>query len=136
MSLSRPEANDRYARSKLLNVFFARELGERIPDDIPITVTSVCPGYCSSNLLKNASFPVNYALRLLEKLFAYTSEEGSRQLVWAAVGGAGKEKELQGAFIARSNIAEPSDYVLGEEGKRVQKQLWVRVICSLRSFPC
>ena len=84
--------------------------------------------------MKNASFPVNYISRMLVKLFAYTSEEGSRQLVWAAVGCAGKEKELQGAFVARSNIAEPSDYVLGEEGKRVQKQLWVRVICSLRSF--
>ena len=135
LSPSRFEVNDWYSRSKLLNVFFARELGERIPDDIPITVTSVCPGYCSSGLRRDISFPINYLDYAMERLFAYTSEEGSRQLVWAAIGGVGKENELQGAFITQSDITEPSDYVLGEEGKRVQKQLWVRVVCSLRSFP-
>lgn len=69
------------------------------------------------------------------KFLAYTSEEGSRQLIWAATGGNDREKELQGAFITRSDITEPSDYILGEEGMRVQKQLWVRVICSVSSFP-
>ena len=64
---------------------------------------------------------------MTEKLFAYTSEEGSRQLIWAAIEGVGKEKELQDAFITRSEITEPSDYVLGEEGRRVQEQLWVCV---------
>lgn len=132
--LSRLETNNWYPRSKLLNIFFARELGDRIPDDIPIAVTSVCPGYCSSGLLRDVSFPINYLDRVTEKLFAYTPEEGSRQLVWAAIEGIGKEKEMQGAFVTRSDIAEPSDYVLGEDGRRIQKKLWVCDNRSHRSF--
>jgi len=132
---SRLELKDWYAKSKLSNIFFARGLGERIPDDIPIRVTSVCPGYCQSGLNRDVTFPLNHLNNLIEKLLAYTSEEGSRQLIWAAIGGAGREKELQGVFIAQSDIMEPSDYVLGEEGKRVQKQLWVGDLCSLDPFP-
>lgn len=99
-----------------------------MPDDVPIEVVSVCPGYCASGLRRELWFPINYLDYAMEKLFAYTSEEGSRQLIWAAIGGIGKEKELQGAFITHSDITEPSDSVLGEEGNRVQKQIWVRVV--------
>ena len=133
--LSRLDLKNWYAKSKLLNLFFARGLGERIPDDIPIKVTSVCPGYCHSDLNREVAFPFNHLDSLAKKLLAYTSEEGSRQLIWAAIGGAGREKELQGAFITQSDITEPSDYVLGEEGKRVQNQLWVGDLYSLHSFP-
>jgi hypothetical protein len=63
---------------------------------------------------------------VFEWLFARTAEEGSRQLVWAAVGipDGGLEK-LRGALIDLSGVDEPSDYVLGEKGKEREDKLWV-----------
>ncbi|PFH48615.1 hypothetical protein AMATHDRAFT_5644 [Amanita thiersii Skay4041] len=56
------------------------------------------------------------------KLLAYTTEEGSRQLVWGALGGS--DQELSGAYISRSAVAEPSDFIIGDKGKKVQERLW------------
>jgi retinol dehydrogenase-12 len=61
----------------------------------------------------------------MEVLLARTTEEGSRQLVWAAVGGAGRESELGGGFVSNANLREVSDYVLSAEGAAVQTRLWV-----------
>lgn len=66
---------------------------------------------------------------VLEKLLAWQTEEGSRQLVWAAVGvpggGQGSLDKLKGAYINLASIQEPSDFVLGEEGKKREAKLWV-----------
>jgi len=64
---------------------------------------------------------------VLELLLARTTEAGSRQLLWAALAGEkGHEEELRGAYVANTRIEEASDWVLSEEGKRVQDLLWVR----------
>ena len=62
---------------------------------------------------------------IMEFLLARTTEEGSRQLVWAAVGGAGRESELRGGFVCNANLREVSDYVLSDEGAVVQPRLLV-----------
>ena len=61
----------------------------------------------------------------MEKALAHTSEEGSRQLVWGAVGGTGSEDTLRGAYISSSRVQEPSDTVLGDEGRKLQNKFWV-----------
>ena len=61
----------------------------------------------------------------MELAFARTSEQGSRQLIWACIGGKGKIDQLRGAYISSMQIQEPSDFVVNEEGKRVQTKLWV-----------
>ena len=58
-------------------------------------------------------------------IFARTAEQGSRSLVWAAIGGDEDKDKLRGAYISLGQISEASDYVLSEEGKRVQDVLWV-----------
>ena len=63
---------------------------------------------------------------IIEALFARTAEGGSRQLVWAAVGGAGREFELRGGYVSNTNLQEVSDYALSDEGAGVQTRLWVR----------
>jgi hypothetical protein len=62
----------------------------------------------------------------LEKMFARTSEEGSRQLVWAAIGApeAGVD-DLRGAYINLSRVDEPGDFVLGDKGEKWENKLWV-----------
>lgn len=62
---------------------------------------------------------------LVETSFARTTEEGSRQFVYAAVGGAGNVDEMRGQYIDLHEVAEPTDFVLGEDGQRRQDKLWV-----------
>ena len=66
----------------------------------------------------------------MHALLARTAEEGSRQLMWAAIGGVGREFELRGGYVNRANLQEVSDYVLSDEGAAVQTRIWVRDIFS------
>ncbi|KXN87004.1 hypothetical protein AN958_09347 [Leucoagaricus sp. SymC.cos] len=60
------------------------------------------------------------------KSFFTRSTEGSRQLVWAAVGVPQKsnEDDLRGAYVGIAQVDEPTDFVLGVEGKK-KEELWV-----------
>ena len=59
------------------------------------------------------------------RFLARTSEQGSRQLVWASVGQKDNIDELRGAYISGLHVEEPSDYVISEDGKHAQNKLWV-----------
>ena len=61
----------------------------------------------------------------MEICLAWTSEQGSRQLVYAAVGERDNEDRMKGAYISRASVVEPSDFVISEEGKEMQDKLWV-----------
>ena len=65
-------------------------------------------------------------MTIVGAILARTTEEGSRQLVWAAVGGAGREFELRGAYVSKADVREVSDYVLSDEGAVAQRRIWVR----------
>ena len=62
---------------------------------------------------------------LREKVLARTTEQGSRQLIWACIGGKDNIDQLRGAYISSMEVREPSDFVVSEEGKRAQATLWV-----------
>ncbi|KAF8799295.1 retinol dehydrogenase 12, partial [Phlegmacium glaucopus] len=121
---------NRYMESKLLNVFFARGLNERVGDK-PLIVNTVNPGYCYSSIRSGFTGLRAWADWLMEKAIARTSEEGSRQLIWACLGGNDNVDELRGAYVSALHVQEPSDYVVGEEGKRVQDKLWDALIDEL-----
>lgn len=59
------------------------------------------------------------------KLFGYTTEEGSRQLVYGAVGNWGEDDKMRGQYVSLGDISEVSDYVLSDQGKMLQERLWV-----------
>jgi retinol dehydrogenase 12 len=118
-------ADSERIRLSVLNVFFVRELTKRLPENSPVIVTAVNPGYCKSELRRNFPFALRIIDTIREFLLARTTEEGSRQLVWAAIGGAGRELELRGGFVDKANLEEVSDYVLSDEGVVVQTRLWV-----------
>ena len=117
----------RYAISKLLNLFFARELASRLPKDSPLVVNAVNPGFCISGLRRNV--PMSHAIIFWfwDIFISWSAERGSRQLVFAALGNQENPTELQGSYITSSKVTEPSDYVISDEGATVQKQLWVRL---------
>ncbi|KAK0186869.1 hypothetical protein F5146DRAFT_935933 [Armillaria mellea] len=113
----------RYFDSKLLNVLFARAFQQRLPPST-ITVNSVNPGFCISNLRSTLPEEYQAANAKQEAELAFTTEEGSRQLVFSAIGGANNEDKLRGAYISLSEVVEESDFVISEDGKVVQDKVW------------
>ena len=95
-------------------------------------VTAVNPGYCKSELSRNFPFPLRTIDAISQTILARTTEEGSRQLVWAAVGGAGREFELRGGYVSMANLQEVSDYALSDEGTVVQTRVWVCEFSHIR----
>jgi retinol dehydrogenase 12 len=123
----------RYPVSKLLNLFFARELASRLPGDSPLVVNAVNPGFCVSSLRRNIPSFRYIIYWFMETFISWSAERGSRQLIFAALGNQSKPDEMKGAYISSSQIVEPSDYVISGEGAEVQKQLWVRALLVLAS---
>lgn len=58
---------------------------------------------------------------------AWTSEQGSRQLVFAAVSGRDNEENMKGGFVSHARLVEVADFVLSDEGRRMQDNVWVGV---------
>ena len=111
--------------SIVLNVFLARALSERLRDK-PLIVNAVNPGFCYSAFRRNMKGLIALPIRLMELALARTTEEGSRQLIWACIGGKDNVDQLCGAYISSMHVQEPSDFVISEEGKRAQTILWVK----------
>ena len=115
----------------VLNVFFARALSDRLSDK-RIIVNAVNPGYCLSNIRSGLRGLEAWLDWLMEKALARTSEEGSRQLIWAAVGGEDQLDQMRGAYISIAQISEASDFVISEEGNACQDKLWVCLFLSFK----
>ncbi|KAG0701635.1 hypothetical protein DFH29DRAFT_925601 [Suillus ampliporus] len=128
----------RYTESKLLNVFFVRALTDRLQSITPLSAVAVSPGFCYSQLRRSwyeqSSFSfTKIALAIYERLMAWTSEQGSRQLVFSAVGGRDNEENMKGGFVSRSRVVEVADYVLSDEGHKMQDTIWNETIDILNS---
>lgn len=107
-----------------MNVLFARALSDRLSGK-PLIVNTVNPGYCYSGLRRNFRGLRAWIDWLMEKALARTAEQGSRQLVWAALAESDKHSDLRGAYVSLASVQEPSDYVISEEGQKTQNLLWV-----------
>ena len=62
---------------------------------------------------------------LSKLILARSTEQGSRQLIWASIGGKDNIDQLHGAYVSSMQVREPSDFVVSEEGRRAQTILWV-----------
>ncbi|KAJ7793731.1 hypothetical protein B0H14DRAFT_3889122 [Mycena olivaceomarginata] len=111
-----------YPVSKLLVIFFVRELNERL-GAAPLIVNTVNPGMCISELRRDFPFALSWFIWLIERILAFTTEEGSRQLVFGAVGTQPSADALRGAYINQSKVQEPSDAVLGPAGLKDQNRI-------------
>ncbi|KAJ6456427.1 hypothetical protein C8R45DRAFT_914010 [Mycena sanguinolenta] len=113
-----------YNLTKLMNILFVRALNNRIDVSTPLVVNAVNPGFCVSELRRDIPFPLSWIMSFFEWLTAFTTEEGSRQLVFGAVG-SGK---LRGEYINQSHVEEPSDFVVGAEGKKAEDRVWDELV--------
>jgi len=113
-----------------LMFFFARGLSERLRDKTLI-VNAVNPGFCHSELARHVTGLRAWTMWLWKIILARTTEQGSRQLIWACIGGKDNIEQLRGAYISAMEVREPSDSVISEEGKRAQTILWDALIDEL-----
>ncbi|KAK0215090.1 hypothetical protein IW262DRAFT_1300324 [Armillaria fumosa] len=118
----------RYQDTKLLNVLFARALQDHVPSSPAITVNSVTPGLCYSDIGSGAPAEEAERLQKMREELAFTTEEGSRQLVYAAVGSLDNEEKLRGKYINLSEVVEENDFVISEVGKIVQDKVWEQML--------
>ncbi|KAG5640178.1 hypothetical protein DXG03_009519 [Asterophora parasitica] len=127
----------RYTDSKFLNIMFYQGLNERLPHS-PVIVNGVNPGYCYSELRRGFTGVRAVFDWAMEKTLARTSEEGARQLVYAAVGGAEEDEDtMRGAYVSSGHVAEASDFAIGPDGKIVQDILWTEMMDILAKVdPC
>lgn len=113
----------------VLNTFFTRAFAERLLTSAPVIPTVVDPGFCLSELRRHLPAEQQEEMRKRDATDGRTAEEGSRELLWAALGPDGTEGDhtlqLRGAFVADVAVRPPSDYVLSDEGKNVQDRIWV-----------
>ncbi|KAG6877071.1 hypothetical protein C0993_010531 [Termitomyces sp. T159_Od127] len=120
--------SERYNDSKLFGVLFYQALNEKLGTQCSLIVNGVNPGFCVSEIRKELSGVVRAVSWLMEKTIVRTTEEGSRQLVYAAIGGKDKEDQLRGAYISLARISEASDFAISGEGHVVQEKLWEEVM--------
>ncbi|KAF7360243.1 hypothetical protein MVEN_00753100 [Mycena venus] len=118
----------RYQLTKLLNVFFVRALNARLTPSTPLIVNTVNPGLCDSELRREISGIQAVLASLVVSVLAFTAEEGSRQLVWAAVAEQNQPEKLRGEFISACKVTEVADFVLSPEGVKAENQLWDELV--------
>ncbi|KAG1750555.1 uncharacterized protein EDB91DRAFT_1108138 [Suillus paluster] len=128
----------RYYESKLLNLFFVRALTDRLQSITPLSAVAVTPGFCYSQLRRSwyekpAFSFASIMLAIRERLLAWTPEQGSRQLIFGAVGGRDKEADMKGGYVARGRVEEVADFVLSDEGHRMQDAFWNETVDILTS---
>ncbi|EKM54523.1 uncharacterized protein PHACADRAFT_185441 [Phanerochaete carnosa HHB-10118-sp] len=118
----------RYHDSKLLNVLFIRALAAHLPATSPLVPACACPGYCVSEIRRNSAFSDKVVYKLLELTFGRTAEQGSRQILYAALGPDGRDghhvRYMRGVYVAHSVVSEPGDYVISREGVELQERIW------------
>ncbi|KAJ7120951.1 hypothetical protein C8R44DRAFT_877267 [Mycena epipterygia] len=120
-----PKMVYRYPLTKLLNIFFVRALSARLPPSTPLTVDTVNPGFCHSELRRGFSGVKN---RIRELILAFSTEVGSRQLVWGALAHQDDPKKLHGQYISACEVREVSDFVLSAQGAKAEDHLWDEMV--------
>jgi retinol dehydrogenase 12 len=121
---------DRYNVSKLLEVFFTRELASRSPTEKGgVIINFLNPGLCHSELGRNAG----WGMWLMKAMFARTTEQGSRTLVHASQAG----EESHGQYMSNCDVADVAPMVQkdGKEGGgKLQKRVWDEITTTLEKI--
>jgi len=79
-------------------------------------------------------------MRIGQILIGRPLVDGAQVMVYGAVGtsftiySSGQASDnldnLRGAYVNLGRVDEPSDFIIGEEGKKRQDKIWVSVFCS------
>jgi NAD(P)-dependent dehydrogenase (short-subunit alcohol dehydrogenase family) len=107
-----------YARSKLMNVLFTRELARRL-EGSGVTATCVHPGFVATNIGERGLGPVWRTLGKLVRVFGKDADSAAETQLWAATS---PEVEGQsGRYYVKCNEVQPSALALDDDAAR---RLW------------
>lgn len=112
---------ERYPTSKLVDILALREMVTNLRDDT-VVVNMVNPGFCHSQLARDASGISMLAMKTMKLFLARSTEVGARTLVAGAAAG----PESHGQYMENGLVAPDSlsPFVRSDEGMRVQKRIW------------
>ncbi|KAF7340146.1 hypothetical protein MVEN_01933100 [Mycena venus] len=113
-------SKDRYAISKLFNLFFAREIAA-LPQAQGVVVNVVDPGMCVSDIGRDRKLG-RFALWLYHTV-AWPISKGAINMIYAAL-----MPTPPGAFISSCEIRSPPAWTCKKEGLQLQKKVWDEMI--------
>lgn len=127
------DMHTRYYVSKLLMILIARELARTVDESVPkkphVIINTLNPGFCNTQIIRHAPWPVYWVLFVVARLIARTAEMGSRAIMTAAFAGG----ETHGKYMCDCRLNDGSSFVQSEEGRRVGKRAHDELLAILEA---
>ncbi|CAK7207323.1 hypothetical protein SEUCBS139899_010133 [Sporothrix eucalyptigena] len=121
-------SHDRYNVSKLLEILAVRELAGILDKNrIPVTVNTVNPGLCRTQLFRALPFGIRHLVHGVLYTVGRTASMGARTLVSAAAAG----PETHGQYLDTTEVWPVSTYVTSKAGAKAQHRVWVEMLSIL-----
>ncbi|KAG0644975.1 Short chain dehydrogenase atnD [Hyphodiscus hymeniophilus] len=142
------DMDDRYAVSKLLEVFFVRELAFRIAEHDgkgpSVIVNCMTPGACHSDFMRELTGVGKWMFKLAAAIIARSTEVGSRTLLASASAG----PESHGKYMADCQVTRAEEKLTAsvmereefyanhesKEGREMQGRLWEQTMRKLEGI--
>ncbi|KAI1772326.1 NAD(P)-binding protein [Hypoxylon cercidicola] len=124
-----------YDLVKLAAFCCALGLAERLksgpdPHDRKVVVNAAEPGLCKTDLPRYYPLAGRIFMAVFYFLFARTAEQGARTLVSAAALG----PESNGRLWANDVLVPPTDFMLSDRFRELQRETWDEVLSILRQY--
>lgn len=122
----------RYANTKLISLFFAREVAARMLErkgrgKPEVVLNVVEPGSCKTQLLREKeAWPWAYKAFVTVGfgLVGRTAEMGARTYIWAAAAG----WKSHGLYLEDCKLSTPHEFVESAEGAKLQKKIYGELV--------
>jgi retinol dehydrogenase-12 len=89
-----------------------------------VILNTLTPGFCHSELLRHATFPLNLLGWIGKKLIGRTTEMGSRTLLAAACAGT----ESHGTYMTNCKVGEVSAWVRSPKGMETEERVYKELL--------
>ncbi|KAA8576005.1 hypothetical protein MFRU_033g00300 [Monilinia fructicola] len=126
---------ERYAVSKIIQVFGARELAHRLTRDSDsispaVIVNCMTPGACQSEFHRENVGIEKLMGWIMHTIISRTTEVGGRALVASVAAG----EESHGSYMADCVVSGVGPLVQGSEGRELQKKVWDQLLRQLETI--
>jgi retinol dehydrogenase 12 len=108
----------------------SRVIEESVPNKPRVVINSVNPGFCNTDIWRNAPWPIKLVLSFFGWLFGRSPEVGARTLMFAMLAG----EESQGKYTGDCMIRDPSPLVCSKEGWVMGRKAYAELLGILESI--
>ncbi|KAF2682098.1 short-chain dehydrogenase/reductase SDR [Lentithecium fluviatile CBS 122367] len=117
-------AMQRYYTTKLLNIFWTRELATKVLSD-RVIINAVNPGFCYSGLHRHENTGI---IKMFLWMFGWSSIQGGHCLTDALV----QHENSHGEYFSEQRQTPPSAFVRSPRGQEAQKKVWEETLALLK----